>query len=237
MTNLTPPTDCQDCPAWKKSLFRDFPPDLIQWITERKKIVALNKKDSLFKQGDAVEGIYCHLSGLGKVVQKDAEGNVRFSRLVFPGDTSGHRSLFIETNYKATAEVLSEHLQACYIPKEDILHLLSHNASFAKNLVIKISNELLRSEEEHISAKERTVRGRLAELLSELCEAYSQQLNDNRILINADITKVEIASFLSVAHETVIRLMSEMKADGLISFQGKKIIVNDLDKLQATAKL
>jgi CRP-like cAMP-binding protein len=231
------PTDCQDCPVWKKSLFRDFEPGLIDWITQRKKTVTLKKKDILFSQGEEVEGIFCHLRGLAKVVQKDTEGNVRFSRLVLPGDTSGHRSLFIETQYKATAEVVSDELQACYIPKQDVLYLLSHNASFAKNLVIKISNELLRSEEEHISVKERTVRGRLAHLLYELCEAHSQPLDDNRILIDADITKVEIAGFLAVANETIIRLMSEMKAEGLIGFQGKKIIVNDPGKLQEIAKL
>lgn len=231
------PTDCQACPVWKKSLFRDFDPDLIDWITQRKSKVTLNKKDTLFIQGEEVKGIFCHLSGLAKVVQKDREGNVRFSRLVFPGDTSGHRSIFIEASYKATADVVSDQLQACYLPKEHILHLLSHNASFAKNLVIKISSELLRSEEEQILAKERTLRSRLSQLLHELCEVHSQQLSGKQFLINADITKVEIAGFLSVANETIIRLMSEMKAEGLIGFQGKRIIVNDLAKLQAIAKL
>lgn len=231
------PTDCQACPVWKKSLFRDLAPELIDWVTHRKQQVILGKKDTLFSQGEAVEGIYCHLRGLAKVVQRDAEGNVRFSRLVFPGDTSGHRSIFIEPNYKATAEVVSDQLHACYIPTEDILHLLSHNASFAKNLVIKISGELLRSEEEQILAKERTLRSRLAQLLYQLSEAHSQRLADNQCLIDADLTKVEIAGFLSAANETIIRLMSEMKAEGLIGFQGKKIIINDLAKLQDVAKL
>jgi CRP-like cAMP-binding protein len=234
---MNSPTDCQDCPVWKKSLFRDFEPALIDWVTQRKKVITLNKKDILFKQGEEMDGIYCHLSGLAKVVQKDTAGNVRFSRLVLPGDTSGHRSLFIETEYKATAEVMSDRLEACYIPKSDILYLLAHNASFAKNLVIKISSELLRSEEEQISAKERTVRERLAQLLYELCETHSQPLNENQALIDADITKVEIAGFLSVANETIIRLMSEMKTEELIAFQGKKIIVNDLARLKQIAKV
>lgn len=80
------------------------------------------------------------------------------------------------------------------------------------------------------------MRGRLAQLLFNLCKAYSQQLDDKHYLINAEITKVEIAGFLSVANETIIRLMSEMKSEGLISFHGKKIIVNDLGRLQAIAK-
>lgn len=229
------PKDCRNCPVWKKSLFRDFSSDLIQWVTERKKTVTLNKKEILFSQGQDVDGIFCHLSGLAKVVQKDADGNIRFSRLVLPGDTSGHRSLFIETQYKGTADVLSDTLQACYIPKADILYLLSNNASFAKNLVIKISSELIRSEEEQISVKEKTVRGRLAQLLCELCDAHSDQINDRQFLIKSEITKVDIASFLAVANETIIRLMSEMKSEDLIGYEGKKIVVNDLEQLKKIA--
>lgn len=226
------PKDCRDCPVWKKSLFKDFDQALINWVTEKKKTVTLTKKEILFNQGQDVDGIYCHLSGLAKVVQKDQKGNIRFSRLVLPGDTSGHRSLFIEIQYKGTADVLSDRLQACYIPKSDILYLLSHNASFAKNLVIKISSELIRSEEEQISAREKTVRGRLAQLLCELCDAHSEQISSKHFMLNSEITKVEIANFLSVANETIIRLMSEMKTEGLIAYKDKKILIKDLKGLK-----
>jgi CRP-like cAMP-binding protein len=229
------PKDCRDCPIWKKSLFRDLNPELIQWVTERKKTVSLRKRDVVFRQGQEVEGIYCHLSGLAKIVQRDDDDNVRFSRFVLPGDTSGHRSLFIETRYKGTANVISDNLQACYIPKENILYLLSHSASFAKNLIIKISAELIRSEEEQISFKEKTVRNRLAQLLYELCNASFQQNSEGQWIIDADITKRDIAGYLAVANETVIRLMSEMKSEGVIDTEGKKIIINDLEQLKKLA--
>ena len=231
------PKDCRHCPVWKKSLFKDFDKDLIHWVTEKKKTVKLSKKDIIFNQGQDVEGIFCHLSGLAKVMQKDSEGNVRYSRFVLPGDTSGHRSLFIETQYKGTANVISDNLQACYIPKADILYLLSNNASFAKNLVIKISSELIRSEEEQISAKEKTVRGRLAQLLCELCDAHSDQVDNNQFLVKSEITKVDIANFLSVANETIIRLMSEMKSEGLLEYQNKKILIKDLNRLLEISRL
>ena len=86
-------------------------------------------------------------------------------------------------------------------------------------------------------AQEKTVRTRLAQLLYGLCEAHAEPVNGNHLLIQAEITKVDIASFLSVANETIIRLMSEMKSAGLISYQGKKILINDLDKLKAQSKL
>jgi len=231
------PKDCRECPVWKKSLFRDFDDELVEWITANKKTIELKKKDVLFEQGQKVEGIFCHLYGLAKVVQKDKEGNVRFSRLVLPGDTSGHRSLFIETTYKGTADVISDSLQTCYIPKEHILYLLSSNVSFAKNLVIKISSELVRTEENQILAREKTVRSRLAQMLYELYQTHAEPVEDGQWLIQAEITKVDIAGFLAVANETIIRQMSDMKAEGLIGYQGKKIVIKNLDKLKAISKM
>ncbi|MGD8571437.1 MAG: Crp/Fnr family transcriptional regulator [Gammaproteobacteria bacterium] len=231
------PKDCRDCPVWKKSLFKDSDQELLQWLAKRKKFVQLKRKDVLFDQGQQVDGLYCHMSGLAKVVQKDDSGEVLFSRLVFPGDTSGHRSLFVESDYKGTADVVSNQLQACYISKEDILYLLSHNAAFAKNLVVKISMEGVKSEQAQISARRQSVRGRLAALLCELCEVDSEELDDKRYMLKSNLTKRDIAGFLSVANETVIRLMSEMKSEGIIDNQGKKVLIYDLHRLRELAKL
>lgn len=230
------PTDCQSCPVWKKSLFVDLEPELIQWLTERKKIYNMKSKDMLFHQGDEVTGMYCHLDGLVKVEQKDDKGNIRFSRLVLPGDTSGHRSIFIEENYKGTAQVISDSFQACFINKEDIMHLFANNVSFAKNLVIKISNEVLRSEQKQIAAKESSVRNRLAQLLFELCEEHADKISETQYRIKTAITKKELSDLLSVASETMIRQMSDLKSEGLISYEGKLIIVNDIVKLKEIAK-
>lgn len=229
------PKDCHQCPVWKKSLFKELDDELINRITEKKSTVTLKKKAVLFRQGQDVDGLYCHLSGLAKVVQKDEQGNVRFSRLVLPGDTSGHRSLFIESSYKGTTEVISPTLQACHIPKTEILFLLSNSASFARNLVVKISSELVRSEETQMSVREKTVRGRLAQLLCELCDVYSVSIGDNQYQIQSEIPKVDIASILSVANETIIRLMSEMKSEGLIDYQDKRLVINNLSTLKKIA--
>jgi len=234
---MTLPKNCHECPVWKKSLFRDFDLSLVDWLAQRKKWRSFNKKDSLFSQSQRVDGIFCHLNGLAKVVQTDSVGKVRFSRFVLPGDTSGHRSLFIETTYKGTANVVSDNLQACFIQKEDISFLLSNNVSFAKNLVAKISVELNRSEEDKISIKEKTVRTRLACLIYDLCNEYSDKVSETQFVIKSEITKRDIASLLLVANETVIRLMSEMKMEGLISYKDKKIRVNDLDKIKKISRL
>jgi len=237
MTNIRHPQNCMMCPVRNDSLFCDFDDGLTNWVAQRKVHLSLSKEDILFTQGDDVKGIYCHLQGLTKVVQKDPRGKIRFSRLVLPGDTSGHRSLFIAEKYKGTASVLSHDFHACFIPKEDILFLLSSSPSFAKNLVTKISNELSRSEDKAISVREKNVLHRLAILLLELYTHYSDKFENGSRILKSEITKRDIASAMLVANETIIRLMSEMKSEGIITYKDKKIVILDTMKLKKLGRL
>lgn len=231
------PHTCNHCPIWKHSLFYDFDARWIAWLAQKKEARTFNKDDHLFVQGEEVRGLYCHFNGLAKVVQTDRAGKIGFTRLVLPGDTSGHRSLFVETTYKGTANVISKQLGACYIPKDDILHLLSTSASFAKNLVTKIAIELQRTEEDTASIKEKTVRNRLALLIVRLSNEYSDKIDENKFLIRSEITKRDIASLLMVANETIIRLMSEMRLEGLVTYENKRMLVLDYKKIRVLSKM
>lgn len=228
--------NCQNCPVWTKSLFKDFDLDLLNWLQSKKKEKEIIKGETFFNQGSPVEGLYCHSHGLSKVIQKDNNEKIRFARLVFPGDTSGHRSLFIQNHYQGTTIALSETANACFIPIEDILFLLKKSPSFAQNLIVKISTELQRSEEEKMASKERTVRGRLAELLIKLASEYSEVTEEGTYLVKNEITKREIAKILLVADETIIRLMSEMSKDQLIDYINRQLLIKDLKALIEISK-
>ena len=228
----TIPKSCSECPIFKNSLFKDLNQELIDWLASKKHPHHFNKKDILFNQGQPVNGVYCHLDGLTKVVQKDKSDNILFSRLVLPGDTSGHRSLFINEEYKGSAVVISDNLDTCFVDKSDIHYLISKNSSLAKNLIIKISTELTRSENEAISKKQKSVRARLVDLLYHLANNYAEATSESRRIIKTAITKKDISNLLMVANETAIRLMSELKEEGLIDYEDKCIVINDINKLK-----
>jgi CRP/FNR family transcriptional regulator len=60
---------------------------------------------------------------------------------------------------------------------------------------------------------------------------------EGSVLIDLALSREDLASIVGTATETVIRLLSEFKADGLISFEGKKIRVVDAKKLAKQADL
>lgn len=225
---------CINCPAWPKSIFKDFSEAQLNHLDTIKKTNSHKKNEILFKQGQEVSGIYCNASGLLKISQKNAAQKIIFSRFSFPGDTVGHRSIFVEDQYKGTCEVISDDTEACFINKKDVVNLFSENNEFAKSLIFKISYELDRSVNEHILLNESTAFSRLCALLLKLFEEFSESKSGVRVL-KAAISKVDIARSLAVADETVIRFMSELQKDNIIQSNDKIISLVNEAKLKQYA--
>ena len=75
---------------------------------------------------------------------------------------------------------------------------------------------------------QKTVRERLAEVLLLLMDSFDLD-KDN--YLNISLTREELANMVGTATESVIRLLSEFKADNLIELQGRRIKLINIPKL------
>ena len=81
---------------------------------------------------------------------------------------------------------------------------------------------------------QKTVRERLAEILIHLKDDFG--LNDNMVL-SLSLTREELSNIVGTATESVIRLLSEFRQDGLIELNGRKIRIVDEQGLRRIANL
>jgi CRP/FNR family transcriptional regulator, polysaccharide utilization system transcription regulator len=199
------------------------------------KLIQYKKGDFLFRQGEEVKGLFLVEDGVLKIVQRNRTGKIVFSRLAFPKDTVGHRSIFIQKTYSGTAEILSASAKVYFFPAEKISSLLAGNAGFARQLIIKIAKELQRAEEEQIQTKEKTAHERLSGFLYEVGQNYAEKSSDGRLIFKSAISKKNIAQSLLLADETVIRLMADLESEKIIGYENKKIVIVDSKKLAENA--
>jgi CRP/FNR family transcriptional regulator len=73
------------------------------------------------------------------------------------------------------------------------------------------------------SLAQKSVRERLAETLLFLQITFQDENTLDESLISVTLPREDIANIVGTATETVIRLLSEFKADKLIDMEGKKI--------------
>ncbi len=97
--------------------------------------------------------------------------------------------------------------------------LLSTTEHFALELLQIACKELGEANDYITDIAQKTVRERLAEVLIHLRKDFDL---DNEKYLQITLTREELANMVGTATESVIRLLSEFKQDGLIELQGRK---------------
>ena len=88
--------------------------------------------------------------------------------------------------------------------------------------------ELGESNEFVIDLAQKTVRERLAEVLLRLMEIFDL---DEEKRLRIALTREDLANLVGTATESVIRLLSEFKADKLVELQGRYIKMLNIPQL------
>lgn len=219
---------CDQCIVREFSALKALNKEELIKLSECKTSYTLKKGDSIFEEGENVNGIYCVKDGVCKLSKLSANGKDQIVKLVKPGELLGQRSMISEepTNLSATA---LEDMEICFIPKSEVLGLFEKNNQFSMNLMKSICGDLKESDDHMVSVSQKTVKERLAETLVSL-EANFGKNDDGSLHIQ--LSREELAGMIGTATESCIRLLSDFKKLGLIDLIGKKIVILDISKLK-----
>lgn len=230
------PTKCDSCPSNSEGIFCELQGSELTEVDKHKVINKYKKGQTLFVQGNHPFGIYCVSKGNIKVTKVGADGKESIVRICKGGDVLGHRSLFTEEHYTATATAMEES-EVCFIDKKFILKTIEEKPTVALSVINKLSTDMGSAESKLSSFHQKNVRERLAELLIILMKSHGTQIDDNKTRIDIRLTREEMATMIGTANETLIRFISEFKEEGLIEQDGKILIVTNAEELSNWANL
>lgn len=220
---------CQYCEAKGSSHFADLNEDELTILSSHKSCVGYKKGQTLFYEGTRPMGIFCINRGKVKVYKMGSNGREQILFIAQPGDFLGYRSMLSEEFYGASATVI-EPAAICFIPKSDFLTILNTNPSFFRKLMQAVCHELGVMEDKLAQIAQKSVRERLASTILMLKETYGME-GEGSDVIDIALSREDLANIVGTATETVIRLLSEFKSDGLIALEGKRIKVLDVSAL------
>ncbi len=236
MTVKSPiPRECEQCSSKAKGIFCNLTSPELQDLSSHKVENTYKKGQNLFIEGNPTYGLYCVSHGNIKISRMGENGKESIVRIATDGDVIGHRSIFSESNYSATATAM-EDTHVCFIDKKYIMDMVRDKPSVANRLIEKLSKDLGASERKVASFSSKNVREKLAELLLLLNESHGIDEEGLR-KINLKLTREEMASLIGTATETLIRILSEFKEDDVIEQKGKTLFLKNTDELMAIANI
>ena len=198
------------------------------------KITETYKRGSIvYQEGTRMKGFCCVQSGIIKIYQTGFDGKEQIIRFAKPGDIIGYRSVVSNEPACTTTEVIEEAI-LCHIPTEILLNLVKTNGNFAVELMKLTCKELGEANSYITDIAQKTVKERLAEILLHLDDEFGV---DSQGVLNISLTREELSNIVGTATESIIRLLSDFKAQAYIEINGRKIKILDKPGLKYIANI
>jgi DNA-binding response OmpR family regulator len=186
-------------------------------LCKDKKIKLYKKKAELFSEGDTPQHIFFLKSGTIKTFKSHAEGKELITNLYKPGDYFGFEPILENNAYQETAIAL-EDSEITLIPKNDFLILVNTHSDVSASFISLLCRKVSEKETQLLNLAYNSVRQRTAEALLKV-----GQLADSSEKIS--ISREDLSKIVGTASESVIRVLSDFKDEGIIEIESGKIKV------------
>jgi CRP-like cAMP-binding protein len=220
---------CHDCKL--KTLFFDkVDNDKLDLFCHSKIENHFKKGDIIVREGDVINDFIYLKVGLVKITKQTSNGKEQVLSFAKPFDFVSLLSVFSSIRYNYSV-IAVEDTSVCLLHLADIKETILSNGLFSLNLMQKLSEATDFIIMNNLEIKRKHLHGRVAHVLL----YFSESVYTNPIF-QLPVSRREIAEFIGMTTENVIRTLSEFKKDGIIRTFGKDIEIVDIDRLKAISE-
>ncbi|MCD0488315.1 Crp/Fnr family transcriptional regulator [Pedobacter sp. MC2016-14] len=191
------------------------------------------KGEIIFREGEAPNGVYFIKQGKVKKYFNRGEGKESIIYIAGKGELIGYHSVFSEKNHSHSAATLEVSIVA-FIPIEVFFKVKRGSVAFTDALLKALAHDF--TVFINLTAcKNDTAERRVAVMLILSREKSKAGLvSGSQVEIN--ISRTDLANFVGLSKEHVIRVLAGFKKQDIIKTQGSSIWVTDLEQLVAISK-
>jgi CRP-like cAMP-binding protein len=213
--------------------FAILPVEELQSLARHCVVRELPKDAVLFSEGDACTGLLIVQSGTVKLLKMAENGREQVLAVERAGSTVGELALFDGGNFPASA-VAVEDSTLLLLPQREFLDLCRSNSEVAFAVIRTLASRFryLTSLVEELSLKE--VSHRLARFLRDRALRFGARTRRG-VEFPLEETNQQIGAEIGTVGDLVSRNLRRFVDRGIIKMERRKVIVLDLDELEAQA--
>lgn len=194
---------------------------------ENHDVVDYKKKQVIYAEGQHPNKLFYIETGKIKIYKTSDGGKELITSLLSEGDFFGHIPLIENKVYEEFAETLEES-SIRVIPRKEFEHLITHNQEIALKVIKLLANNISEKEQQLVALAYHSLRKRVADALLTLKKKYEKESGTN---FSIAISREDLANIAGTATESLIRTLSDFKAEKLIEIKEGKITLLEEKKL------
>jgi CRP-like cAMP-binding protein len=211
--------DCDQCEL-RTAFFESFKKNELDSFCSMKGDTAYRRGDIIFHEGDEVKRFSYLKSGLVKLYKTDPSGKDQILTIAGPFDFVSLLGVFSETHHTYSVAVLEDSI-LCHIEIAYMTSIALNNGLYTLNLMKKLSAITNKIILESLEIRKRNTHGKVAFILLKFSKMAAG------LIFELPISRREMAEYLGITTENVIRTMSEFRKERLIRINGREIEIAD----------
>lgn len=211
----------------KIDVFKDLPSQSIQLISNRIRKIPYKKGETIMSEFEMAKGVYFVHSGIVKLTKQDEQGNELIVCMKKKGDIFAEACLFNygETTYPATGTMIKEG-EVYFLNTDDLEQEFLLSPEMAVQMIRYMSTSLRELTTIMRDIALLDVYTKTIKTLERLAEKFGAN-RCNKMHIELPITVQEFSTLVGTSRESVSRVFSRLRNEGLIDIKGKQIIITD----------
>lgn len=197
-------------------------------LCKEKKVRSYAKKATIYTEGDKPSSVFFVESGEVKAFKFHPDGKELITDLYKKGDFFGFEPILEDRDYEDSTTALQD-CNLVTIPRADFLTLLHSQRDVAASFIAMLSRKVADKEAQLLNLAYSSVRQRTAEAL---LKTIKLREGDDKVYISRE----DLAKIVGTATESVIRVLSEFKDEGLIEIESGKIRILDRNKVEKVVR-
>lgn len=200
---------------------------MMQQLADQYEIESYGKKQNLYQEGKRPRYLYYLVKGKVKGIKTNEDGKEYITDLFSDGEFIGYPALIEDKNYDDSTIVL-EDADIMQIPRDDFQQMIFGDLNIATKFIRIITQNVKEKEERLLSLAYSSLRKRIAKALVDIHGKVNAEGENNPIEFSRD----DIAHYVGTATESLIRTLSDFKAEKLIIIKDGKIVITQIEKLK-----
>lgn len=195
-------------------------------------VLYLKKGQILFSEGSSPLGAYLIQKGKVKISKLGSQGKEQITGICSNHEIIGYTDLFFKSRYSTSAKAI-EDSTVLFISKPEFWKMLKEQQNLFEDLLQQLLQDKKLTEAKLVDFAYKPVKGRLADAVICLDKKFNGNSKKHLILI----TRADLAGYVGTVKETVNRVLSDFRNEKLISTNGTKINILDIDGLNRISKM
>ncbi|WP_458413188.1 Crp/Fnr family transcriptional regulator [Schinkia sp. CFF1] len=209
------------------SFLQGLPDETIHFLASRVKTAKYKKGDFIFHESDKAEAIFFVKSGVVKIKKSSSQGKELIVCIKREGNIFCEVSLFGKPDacYPGTAQAISN-TEVLYFLNSDLENIMFMYPDISIEMIRYMGKQLRSFTDILQDIALLDIYRKTIKTLERLAHEFGSKLTCG-IKIDLPLTIQELANIIGSTRESVSRIISQLKEQGIISIEGKTITINN----------